>query len=143
MSTRISPEPALWQLLQPSCCCCCHLYPRRYILYAEGRQDLARDLTIENITGRTPQQISDSGNGGSRMRMNDKADDIGDNLQDMARRAAAAMDEPVSSGKLSASERGYGQGGSSGSSAADGVSSALHDLDQLADELSPDSGNKW
>jgi hypothetical protein len=116
--------------------------PCRYILYAEGRQDLARDLTIENITGRTPQQITNSGNGGSRMRMDDKSD--ADNLQDMARRAAAAMEEPVSSGKSSAAERGYGQGGSSGSSAAaDGVSGALHDVDQLADELSPESGKKW
>lgn len=117
----------------------------RYLLYAEGRQDLARDFTIENITGRTPQQIKDSATSGSRMRMDDKTDT--DNLQDMARRASAAMEEPVSSGKLSASERGYGQGGSSsGSSSAkatDGVAGALHDLDQLADELSPDSGNKW
>eukprot|EP00878_Enallax_costatus_P003878 GHUV01004096.1.p1 GENE.GHUV01004096.1~~GHUV01004096.1.p1 ORF type:complete len:263 (+),score=88.77 GHUV01004096.1:55-843(+) len=118
----------------------------RYILYAEGRQDLARDLTIENITGRTPQQIKDSVNRGSRgSRMDDRADV--DNLQDMARRASAAMDEPLSSGKPSASERGYGQGGSSssssGSKAADGVANALHDFDQLADELTPDSGKKW
>ncbi|WIA31589.1 hypothetical protein OEZ86_002477 [Tetradesmus obliquus] len=107
----------------------------RYLLYAQGREDLAADLTIENITGRTPQQIKSSGNGGSRSHMND-------DLQDMARRAAAAMDEPLSSGKASASERGYGQGGSGGAAAADGVSGALHDLDELAEELGGELGNE-
>jgi hypothetical protein len=53
------------------------------------------------------------------------------------------MDEPLSSGKASASERGYGQGGSRSGGAVDGVSGALQDLDQLADELGSDAGKKW
>jgi hypothetical protein len=116
----------------------------RYILFAEGRSDLARDLTIENITGRTPQQISDSGNGSNRSRTgSNSAADPADSLQDVARRAAAAMDEPLSSGKMSASERGFGQGGSRSGGAVDGVSGALQDFEQIAEELSPDSGKNW
>lgn len=90
-----------------------------------------------------------------------------DSLEELARRTSGAMDEPLSReiatgdggpgrgytgsisgpGVRSGSAPGYqGGGGVSGagvggsSAAADGVSGALHDLDQLADDLSAGGG---
>lgn len=89
----------------------------RYLLFADGRRDLAQDATIDKIFGR-----------------------VNDRVDDLSRQAAGTVDIARNSASSSSSSSRLSDNSSSGTYAASeldqNISEALHSMDKLADKLS-------
>lgn len=88
----------------------------RYLLFADGREDLSRDITLDKLFGRAE----------------DEAKDLGKDAQNAWDRVKKTADTNTSSS--SRTSRGTAAYGAS--ELDTNVSKALHDMEKIADELS-------
>eukprot|EP00775_Hariotina_reticulata_P006029 gene6029-6267_t len=94
----------------------------RYLLFAEGREDLAKDFTIDKLTGRIANKTEELADRAAHT--------VGDALDEGQQRL-----EGYNRGSRNSTSNRLGSSGYSSGQLDSNIKSALHDIDRVADDL--------